>query len=359
MIKNKIEKTEIKTYCRKAGIALIILGLAHFIFSNVLDSSWSFPLIAVGIYSLIFYKRSTLLIFGISLVLVGTLNILPLVLEGEEVKWAFLGALQIYWGITEFLKFRRMKGKVVEKNIKPIFQILSYIVLFAVFIFYIYGYLTSYSLYKTVNGEEIIVDVRDCELPYMELGYRCCIPSENYTFMCDDEATDYEKKFEESDDAEKMSIKERITNKELGISFVSPEEYAIITNTKEGGIDVPYTFATSGVDDNGNYSGDTLLIGIYSYKKIYTTENQWDDFMDSIYSEYDELQEETTENGYEIIFFEDTGRIENESDIFFWYSKDVFFKDKEIQISLYTTEGLKSYAGEFEEIIDSLEFEES
>jgi len=356
MTKKNNQKIDIQTYCRNAGIILIVLGVLHFLLPQVLDKSWGVPLIAVGLFALIFRKRSTLLVFGISLVLVGILNFLPLLLYRTEVRWAILGGLQIYWGTLEFFKFYRLRGKVIENKIKPIFQIIGYIILTIIFLFYIYGYITSYSLYKTVDGKEVLVDFRDCKEPYKEISYRCCIPSENYSYLCEDEALDYEYKLNKVEEA---TIKKKIVDSELGLSFESPEGYSLIEDTKEGGISLLYEFSTYGIDEEGNDTGDFVYISIYDYRSISTEDYFWQDILDSLYLDYDEsdIKEEKTSYGYDIIIIETTGKLDDDKDIRLWYKKDVFFKDKEIEITFYSTDGLKWKIEDFDDLVDSIEME--
>lgn len=106
------KKTNLDKEVRNTGIALIVLGVVHFIFSGFLDSTWGFVLITVGIISLFYRSKKMLLTFGILLILVGILNLIYGFidsLEGISAGWAIFGVFQIIWGIQEINIFRRTK----------------------------------------------------------------------------------------------------------------------------------------------------------------------------------------------------------------------------------------------------------
>jgi len=111
MIKMKQEKIDLDKEVRNIGIALIVLGVIHFILSQFLDFTWGFVLIAVGIIALFYRSRKMLLTFGILLIVVGVLNISTYAIALEEVSgfWGIFGIIQIVWGIQEINRFRRTK----------------------------------------------------------------------------------------------------------------------------------------------------------------------------------------------------------------------------------------------------------
>ncbi len=109
MAKQK-EKIDLDKEVRNIGIALIVLGIIHFVLSQFLDFTWGFVLIAVGVISLFYRSRKMLLTFGILLIVVGVLNISTYAIALEEAGfWGIFGIIQIVWGIQEIKRFRRTK----------------------------------------------------------------------------------------------------------------------------------------------------------------------------------------------------------------------------------------------------------
>jgi hypothetical protein len=96
---------------RNIGIALIVLGIIHFVLSQFLDFTWGFVLIAVGTIALFYRSRKMLLTFGILLIVVGILNIFSYSMTLEETSgfWGIFGIVQIIWGIQEINRFRKTK----------------------------------------------------------------------------------------------------------------------------------------------------------------------------------------------------------------------------------------------------------
>ncbi len=107
----KKEKIDLDKEVRNIGIALIVLGVIHFVLSQFLDFTWGFVLIAVGVISLFYRSRKMLLTFGILLIVVGILNLSTYAIALEEVSgfWGIFGIIQIIWGIQEINRFRRTK----------------------------------------------------------------------------------------------------------------------------------------------------------------------------------------------------------------------------------------------------------
>lgn len=110
-MKKPQEKIDLNKEVRNIGIALIILGVIHFVLSQFLDFTWGFVLIAVGVIALFYRSRKMLLTFGILLIVVGVLNISAYAIALEEVSgfWGIFGIIQIVWGIQEINRFRRTK----------------------------------------------------------------------------------------------------------------------------------------------------------------------------------------------------------------------------------------------------------
>jgi len=110
-MKKQEEKIDLDKKVRNIGIALIILGVIHFVLSQFLDFTWGFVLIAVGIIAFFYRSRKMLLTFGILLMVVGVLDISTYAIALEEVSgfWGIFGIIQIVWGIQEINRFRRTK----------------------------------------------------------------------------------------------------------------------------------------------------------------------------------------------------------------------------------------------------------
>jgi hypothetical protein len=97
------EKTaaDMKTELRNWGIGLILLGIAHFVFSGFLDPVWGAVILVVGVLNLLIPRRGMFIVNGIALLLVGILNITA----GEVGSWTAFGILQLVWGVQEIRKF--------------------------------------------------------------------------------------------------------------------------------------------------------------------------------------------------------------------------------------------------------------
>jgi hypothetical protein len=107
----KKEKIDLDREVKNLGVALIVLGVFHFILSQFLDFTWGLILITIGIVALFYRSRKMILTFGISLIVVGILNIMSFLSYSDEVSgfWIIFGIIQIGWGINEIKKFRRIK----------------------------------------------------------------------------------------------------------------------------------------------------------------------------------------------------------------------------------------------------------
>ncbi|RMG33271.1 MAG: hypothetical protein D6732_12315 [Methanobacteriota archaeon] len=93
---------------QKWGIALIILGIIHIVFSGFLDAFWGGLIIILGIFNLTIKKRGMFIANGSGLMMVGVMNILETIaLQGSGFMWLVIGVFQIGWGIAEIRKFSR------------------------------------------------------------------------------------------------------------------------------------------------------------------------------------------------------------------------------------------------------------
>ena len=89
-------------------IIVIILGVIHILLSAVLSAFWGTVLIILGIVAVSYRVKGIILLVGIALVVVGVMNVLS-TLAYFSGLWLVLGALQIYWGIQEILRYKRVR----------------------------------------------------------------------------------------------------------------------------------------------------------------------------------------------------------------------------------------------------------
>ena len=116
---NEAKKIDINQYCLTLGLILIVLGGLHLIFTNYLSYEWGVILIIIGIISLVYRSKVMIRVFGISLIVVGVLNILTtLIFSGFLSFWIILGIVQIVLGIQEYKKFKYVKenSKYLERK---------------------------------------------------------------------------------------------------------------------------------------------------------------------------------------------------------------------------------------------------
>ncbi len=348
---------ELSEYCKKSGITVIVLGLIHFILSNVLDPTWGAVLIFVGIFSLIFRNRSTLLIFGITLILVGVMNFTQVIISTNitrvDAGWFIAGLLQVYLGISEIVRFYKVK-KILKPRKISVYEIIGYIVialvlLFSAFIFY--DTMDDYSLYKTVDGEEVLIPYYECELPFVEIGKRCCIPSTNITWMCEDEELIYDRQFEKAI----VTDGKEIFNKKFGFSLIPPANYTLTENLESGGRKMPYLLYSEGFDSKGNPTGDYMYMEIYVFDEDYDSIDSWKDVKDKTWEEIEYARMTTINNskGYEVLIKESFEPISEEVNSQYIYAKGAFFSERPIAILFVATEGMKIYVNDFDEMVDS------
>lgn len=88
------------------GVALIVMGVLHFVLAGFLEPLWGVVLIIIGVLALAIRERGMFLVIGGSLLLAGIWNIVTSLAEGGG-GWTFFGALQLYWGVKEMSKFGR------------------------------------------------------------------------------------------------------------------------------------------------------------------------------------------------------------------------------------------------------------
>lgn len=90
------------------GSALTIMGIMHF-FIPALDGAWGAILVIMGFLCLVIRHRSLYIMIGVGLIAIGFLNF-----SGGSF-WSVYGALQIFWGIKELLKFGKSGEIEAEK----------------------------------------------------------------------------------------------------------------------------------------------------------------------------------------------------------------------------------------------------
>lgn len=98
---------------KTTGIILIILGVLHFVLSGFLNFTWGFVLVPIGIIALFYHSRRMLVVLGILLIIAGLWNFYITVQNtmngGSSSFWGVLAFFQIYWGIKEIIRFRKIK----------------------------------------------------------------------------------------------------------------------------------------------------------------------------------------------------------------------------------------------------------
>jgi len=99
---------DINKYCKNVGLIIIALGVLHLILSGFLSGTWGFLLIIIGIIALAYRSKTMIIIFGVALILVGTLNIINIIYEVSGI-WLILGIFQIGWGIQELRRYKKTK----------------------------------------------------------------------------------------------------------------------------------------------------------------------------------------------------------------------------------------------------------
>ncbi|MCB0211221.1 MAG: hypothetical protein KDJ52_17915 [Anaerolineae bacterium] len=99
---------EIKQALVIRGGGLILVGIAHFLFSSYLDPIWGGALIFIGILNLTIFSRYMILANGVLLIMASVLNCsvgLTAASEGAKMLSGF-AFLQLIWGLEEMVLFR-------------------------------------------------------------------------------------------------------------------------------------------------------------------------------------------------------------------------------------------------------------
>ncbi len=90
---------------------LLIVGTVSILLPGFLDPIWGGMLMVGGIVGFFVKRRGSFIAFGVVLILAALMNILSF-----EPGWIAFGALQIYWAIGEFRKYRRYAGVWAEAD---------------------------------------------------------------------------------------------------------------------------------------------------------------------------------------------------------------------------------------------------
>jgi hypothetical protein len=88
------------------GGGLILIGIAHIVFSSFLDPGWGVILIILGVLVLAIKTRAMFVVIGLGLWLAAYGNLTA----GISGFWFIFGIMQIYWGLQEMVKFLRYRG---------------------------------------------------------------------------------------------------------------------------------------------------------------------------------------------------------------------------------------------------------
>jgi len=379
----KDERIIIEKEIKTAGIILLILGAIHIIFSSYLSIGWGIVLLIAGIVAFFYRKVGMLLVFGIGLILVGIMN-LTAVGEGTA-GWGVLALFQIYWGITEIVRYNKLRkldqnkrNLTGEQKFLMILGIISLIIITFFAVPFFEGLFSSSTdiigtdvLYKQENGQTNLVPYNECQYPYAPLGIRCCIPDSTLTTHCKDEATDISNKLIYSADNDRLSSGEMISNLEYGFSFTSPPDYLIITDTTQGGIPSPYSFIAFGQNEEEIDINIVVLEDLYKEMGLNYTES-------SRTEEFEEGLGEGSNKAFNIIGFSEYGKnvsliknrygkeakvIEYTGTLDYGYAgredtyiKYAIFLDKPIFMNFRAPVTYKDYVSEFDDVVDSVNF---
>lgn len=103
-----IEYTAMCKEIRSTGFWFLGLGVVQIILTGFLSAPWGVLLIVVGLISFYFRTASIFIIYGVTMVWAAVSNLI-----GFNIGWVIFAALQIYWTIRIFMKYRRYRE--VEK----------------------------------------------------------------------------------------------------------------------------------------------------------------------------------------------------------------------------------------------------
>ncbi len=93
----KAVESEIQGGFYGRGLALSLLGIAHFVVPKYLAGGWGVPLVILAALNILVRRRFVFLINGLALIVAGIWNL------GLPVK--MIGAMQIIWGLEEGWQF--------------------------------------------------------------------------------------------------------------------------------------------------------------------------------------------------------------------------------------------------------------
>ena len=99
--KGDFSPEKMKKDLRVRGIALIVLGVIHFIASGYLDATWGAVITILGILNLTIKKKEMFIASGIALIVAGIMNI---------TSFLGIGFLQLTWGAEEIYRFFKFKN---------------------------------------------------------------------------------------------------------------------------------------------------------------------------------------------------------------------------------------------------------
>ena len=237
------------------------------------------------------------------------------------------------------------------------------------------------SEYQIVNDENVLIERSECNFPNVEIGLRCCIQDLYLHFYCKDEGEILMNKLDYALDYGLISKKEKIVDKTYDISFSSPPNYYLMEDLEAGGLPIPYYYVYFGITDEGNYNfSEEIDISIQILDKIpeeleinysETTRACFVSFNEEI-TKVSGFQEEMwgflkdeedkrlikTAKGKEAFIVERTGSTTGEEiGMQSWYLKQVIFLDRFIVLSFSATSDYSAYVDEFDDFVNSFDFE--
>ena len=104
------DKKEMSDDLKGWGLGLLVMGFLHLKVS-FLSPEWGVVLIFMGIIVLLIRHRGMYILLGMSLVVVGLMNISSAMVVSSTF-WPIFGCLQIYWGLKEMAKFSKYRKEL-------------------------------------------------------------------------------------------------------------------------------------------------------------------------------------------------------------------------------------------------------
>ncbi|MCX6708448.1 MAG: hypothetical protein NTW67_02245 [Candidatus Woesearchaeota archaeon] len=226
-------------------------------------------------------------------------------------------------------------------------------------------------LYKTVQDENVLIDIEDCFAPNEIVGIKCCIRDKTVPTMCQEE---YAVFFAKVNNAARRGIltKEETIVDSYGYSFKPPKDYLLIENLTWGGTNVPYSLIAHGENEN-----DYIFITIREIETTMTKEKGWGFDTKKDFASFEQglktgtskaadllnlnIKTETsrlvkTENDYDVFIIESKGEYRPEEELPETYFKRAIFLDRAFVLTYESSLAFSSYVNEFDELLNSFRF---